>query len=570
MRSEAPRSVLILGGGIMQLPAVRIARRRGFRVAVAAAQIMGPIQELAEECLAVDVSDREAVERAARGIARRAGLHGVFTAGTDFSTTVAWVAERLGLPGIPYEAALRATDKARMRAAFSAAGVPSPRFFTASSPGAGGATEQTAPAAGPMPVAAAALGSLPSGFTFPLVVKPVDNMGARGVRRVDGGQELAQALEAALAQSRTRRAIVEEFLEGPELSLDAVVWRGQASVCGVADRDIRFPPFFVEMGHTMPSGLQPELLRAAEQAFVAGIRALGIHDGAAKGDIKITPRGPAVGEIAARLSGGYMSGWTYPLSSGVEVTEAALNVALGLPPGDLRPRRRQVSAERAFISIPGRVLSVEGVEEARRGEHIEELFLRVVPGQAVELPINNMGKAGNVISCAPERQQAVEAAETAARRVFVRLAPGEERTEAFLAGRFQGGFAAFAPAPGHEPQGLRRALAALPPYLGSPARASRGVQGVAVLVPPVVAAELSLRDWHGEELGAAARRVAELTGVRLATEAPAGALALGGVFWKALLKGGVQGGVYLLETLVKAGRAGGAERLLQRWSAWPG
>jgi len=323
---------------------------------------------------------------------------------------------------------------------------------------------------------------------------------------------------------------VEQHLEGPELSLDAVVHRGRVSVCGVADRHIRFAPYFVEMGHTMPSGLDTPRLRAAEEVFIRGIRALGIHEGAAKGDVKLTPGGPVVGEIAARLSGGYMSGWTFPLSSGVEVTEAALRIAVGLPPGDLSPRRAWVSAERAFISIPGRVAALEGLEEARELPRVRELFLRAAVGQEVALPVDNLGKCGNVISAAPSRREAVEAAEAAARRVLVRLEPANERTEAYLAGRLQGEFRAFG---GAIAEGLPGA---------------RGDTGEA-------------RDWHGCTLREAAARVAELTGERAEEVVPAAILR------RALERGSVQAGVYVIDSLRRAG--GAARELLRRWEAWP-
>jgi len=382
--------ILILGGGVMQLPAVRLAKQKGWTVIVAAAGISREIEALADRCERVDLRDRDAVTRVARTVQQDGGLDGVFTAGTDFSTTVAWVAEKTGLPGIPYEAALAATDKAQMRAAFQAQHVPSPRFFTVEAGTARSGAEPSAVI-------------LPKDFSFPLVVKPVDNMGARGVRRVDDERQLRDALEIALGQSASGQAIVERYMEGPELSLDAVIHEARIIVCGVADRHICFPPYFVEMGHTMPSLLAPEILRDAEEVFRRGIRALGITRGAAKGDIKVTPEGAVVGEIAARLSGGYMSGWTYPFASGVEVTAAALNIAVGLPPGDLKPKRNWVSAERAFISIPGTVKTLEGLDRARNVPFIEELFLRVSAGQRVELPINNMGKCGNLISKAPQR-----------------------------------------------------------------------------------------------------------------------------------------------------------------------
>jgi len=141
-------------------------------------------------------------------------------------------------------------------------------------------------------------------------VKPVDNMGGRGCRRADSLAELRAAVEAALAFSRSGRAIIEEFMDGPEFSADALVHRGEITLCGLADRHIRFPPCFVEMGHTMPSGVDSGTAARLLEVFYAGIRALGITNGAAKGDLKLTPKGPMVGEIAARLSGGYMSGWT--------------------------------------------------------------------------------------------------------------------------------------------------------------------------------------------------------------------------------------------------------------------
>ncbi len=516
-------NILILGGGTMQLPAARIARRKGWKVFVAAKSIDPAVRALANETLEIDLQNRDGMAAAAQQLRERHGLHGVFTAGTDFSTTVAWVAEKLRLPGIPYGVALNATDKSRMRARFRAKGVPCPRFFTLEE------QPQT---------------QLPEGFAFPLVVKPVDNMGARGVRRVDRQEEYAAAVELALEQSRSRRVIVEEYMEGPELSLDAVVFRGQATVCGVADRHIFFPPYFVEMGHTMPSEQDPELLRQAEEVFLAGIRALGIRNGAAKGDIKLTPAGPAVGEIAGRLSGGYMSGWTFPLSCGVEVTEAALNVAVGLPPGDLAPRFAAVSAERAFISIPGRIQALEGLPEVRQVGGLQELFLRVRVGDRVRLPANNLEKCGNVITRASTRARAVTAADQARQQVFLRLEPGDEQTLAFLRDPRPGPWIAF-PRLG---EAFGKVVEGMPEAVGQPGSARLGPEALAILRPEGLKAEAAC-DWHGLSLTGALEQVERLSGVNSAEAPLPGRLTLGRVFWEALRRGGVQAGVFLIQTL---------------------
>ena len=554
-KEAALRSILILGGGVMQLPAIRLAKERGWRVTVADANPSAAGGQEAHRFLPIDLKDKEAIERAARMIAAEEGLDGVFTAGTDFSATVAWVAERLGLPGIPYEAALRATDKSLMRAAFRAAGVPSPDFVSVSG-------EED-------PVGAAA------SLRYPLVVKPVDNMGARGIRRIDEPRELSLAVALARELSRSRKVIIEEFVPGPEFSLDAIVDGGRITITGVADRIIRFAPYFVETGHTIPTAADRATVERVCAAFEAGIRALGIERGAAKGDVKLSPAGPVIGEIAARLSGGYMSGWTYPYASGSLVTGAGLNIAVGLPAGDLSPRWKMVCAERAFISIPGRVARVAGIEEAERAPFVKNLFVRVAPGEPVTFPTNNVEKCGNVIAQAPTREEAVRAAEDAAARILILLEPTVAETAAFLFGdRERWAPPAFdLQAGGREPDPRAAAvashLAELPLY-----RIGTGRTGIGILPLPGIE-ELDLRDWQGRRPGEALASAYELAPIT-----PAGAredfrLLLGRLFWQPFLRGSIQGAVWLAQTVEELLRAVAPEEprsleeglfaLLQAW-----
>jgi biotin carboxylase len=339
------------------------------------------------------------------------------------------VAEKLGLPGHSYEAALNATDKARMRACFQKAGVSSPNWIV---------VDEDALRSGWTGV------NLPNGDrgfaddrTFPLVVKPCDNMGGRGCSRVDSPDELEAALADAVRFSRTGRAIVEEYMDGAEFSVDAIVYDGRLRECGFADRHIFFPPYFVEMGHTIPTNTDMPEKNMLMRCFEAGVKALGLTCGAVKGDLKLTRKGPMIGEIAARLSGGYMSGWTFPYASGFEVTKAAIEVAMGCKPDVPFERSDWTSAERAVISIPGTVREVLGVEEAVRMMDVENVFMRVSPGSKVTFPRNNVEKCGNVLSRSRYRWDAVKAAEKAANSIMIRLAPGNPETEAFLAQPFE-------------------------------------------------------------------------------------------------------------------------------------
>jgi biotin carboxylase len=415
--------IIILGAGVMQGPAIRIARELGFYTVVVDGSPAAPCIALADKFEHIDLKDKEGIEALARSLLD-SGLGGIMTAGTDFSATVAWVAEKLGLPGIPYSAALNASDKSRMRSCFKKAGLPSPEFSI---------------------ITKADL--LPNNTHYSLltnhyslVLKPVDNMGGRGCCRVDSMEEFQTAAASALRFSRSGRVIAEAFMEGPEFSVDAIVYHGEITICGLADRHIFFPPYFIEMGHTMPTTIAPEQQAALLETFCAGVRALGLagtHSiGAAKGDIKLTPQGPMIGEIAARLSGGYMSGWTYPYASGVEPIRAAILAAMGRKPDGLVPPKNWTSAERAFISIPGAVKSISGTEKARSLPHVRDLFLRIAEGDKVDFPRNNVSKCGNIISAAPDRASAIAAAETAAKSILIRLEPMDEKTAEFLSSAF--------------------------------------------------------------------------------------------------------------------------------------
>jgi biotin carboxylase len=447
------------------------------------------------------------------------------------------VARELGLPGIPFDTALKASDKLLMREALSAAGVSSPRYLAAA-------------AADDPAIVAAGLG-------FPLVVKPADSMGARGCRSARDAAELAAAVDAALPFSLSGRVIVEEYIDGPEFSIDALVDGGEILIRGIADRHIHFAPFFVELGHTMPSAYPTEVIEEVLRVFCLGVRALGIRLGAAKGDMKYCPSrgGAVVGEIAARLSGGYMSGWTYPYASGIDVTREALRLCVGLPlDGEIRDSARGpargiatdrgwVSAERAFISLPGKVASIEGCVEAERMPYIKQLFLRVAPGDRVVFPANNVEKCGNVISQAPTREDAVLAAESAARAIFIRLAPGESETEAFLSlSASTDPVAKPWPPFAFSVQGAAaHELSAMPEYLD-------GGEGAKCSVAPFALAEsVGGLDWSGRGYAESAELAQNLAiGYREAESALPRVLA--GRFWRALARGGLQAAVYVLDT----------------------
>lgn len=417
-------AILILGGGVMQIPAIEAAHRMGLVTHVADGNPHCPGATTADVFHHVDLRDVDGLLVCARAIP---ALRGVFTAATDFSSSVAWITEHLGLPGVPYEVSLAATDKGRMRDRLSAAGVriPAYRIIEASD------------------IPSGRIHVIARNLSFPLVCKPVDNMGARGVQQIASPEELEKAVSASLQLSVSQRVILEELIQGAEYSLDALVIGDTVHITGVAERHIFFSPWFVELGHTLPAKLAHDDHHALESTFRNAIRAIGIRDGAAKGDIFLAhdPESNApvvtVGEIAARLSGGYMSGWTYPAASGVALTQIGIEIALGrtVEPHRLHPSRDRVSVERAVISAPGTISSIDVPEEnapdgiLRADDHV---FITCDVGQQVAPPTNNVEKVGNIIATGASPEEAERRALAIRRHITIDLQLNDPATDQYL------------------------------------------------------------------------------------------------------------------------------------------
>ncbi|MBO4403819.1 MAG: ATP-grasp domain-containing protein [Treponema sp.] len=429
------RYVFILGAGLMQKPAFEAAKKSGFKIICADANPKAVCVSYADKFFTVDLKDKEGLLSLAREY--RDVLCAVFTAGTDFSSSVAYVSENTGLPGHSYEASKNASNKALMRSCFEKEGVPSPGFTKI----------RRSSIAEFISDGSAGL------LSFPKVVKPCDNMGARGCRLVRGRSELLPSLEDAVRYSKSSSAILEDYMEGPEFSIDALIYDGTFTVTGFADRHIFFPPYFIETGHTMPSFSVDEKTKLSLiKAFARGAKSLGLTCGAAKADIKLTSSGPMLGEIAARLSGGYMSGWTYPYASGLDLTKEALLIAAGQKPESLLSSRvplsvedagyemyevpcNAYSCERSWISIPGTVKKIYGLDKALASPFVKNVFPRAQEGDEVSFPRNNVQKCGNVISRAETLEDASSSAENAVSNIVLRLLTGSFETDIFLSGK---------------------------------------------------------------------------------------------------------------------------------------
>jgi isopentenyl diphosphate isomerase/L-lactate dehydrogenase-like FMN-dependent dehydrogenase/biotin carboxylase len=391
------KNLIIIGGGALQVPLIETAYSMGLHPIVfdMSSDAVGMRLKYVEPVI-MSTRDIEGCVRTAKTLRDTRPIHGVVTAGTDASRAVSAIAAALDLPGIRYTDAEAASNKVMMRKRLRAHNIPAPSFRAVWS----------------LKEAREAMDDL----EFPLVLKPAENMGARGVIKISGRDEMQAAYAHTRRFSPTGEMILEEFMDGPELSVDALAFDGEVRITGIADRIIAREPYFIELGHNMPSSLPGEILEEAEAVMKGGMRALGIHTGAGKGDLKVTKSGVKVGEIAARLSGGFMSSHTYPLHSGVNLLRAAIQIALGERPDDLEPKWNRCAIERGIIGTPGKILTISGAGEMKRVAHIAEVCLTRRADDIIPQPTSNIDKCGHVIACAPSLDEAERAVSEAMER----------------------------------------------------------------------------------------------------------------------------------------------------------
>lgn len=399
------KTIMIIGAGLLQVPLIKTAKNMGLQVIVTDYNSEALGMKYADIPIVMSTRDIEGSVRVARMQNEQTPIHGVLTSGTDASMTVAAVANALGLPGIKYEDAEAATNKIKMRTRFRENGVPSPMFR-------------------PVWTIAEAKAACKE-LGFPLVIKPSDNMGARGVMLLQDKNDISDGFHAAKKASPSGEIIIEEYMEGDELSVDTVVYDGNVTFTGIADRIIEDLPFFIEKGHTMPSQKSEREIAEVKKVMQQGIKALGIKHGFAKGDIKITSKGVMIGELAARLSGGFMSTHTFPYSTGVDLMKGAIEIALGQEPGNLEPVKNSVSIERCIITKPGMVKNISGVDVARQIKHINEIYLNVGIGDRVVTPRSNVEKAGHIIATADTLNQAEQAIKEALETISFEIEENE-------------------------------------------------------------------------------------------------------------------------------------------------
>lgn len=299
------KTLAVIGASYLQRPLVEKAREMGLRTICFAWAEGAVCKDICDVFYPISIVDKEEI----LDICRKENIDGICTIASDVAApTVAYVAEKMGLKGNSFESAQVAHDKMEMRLAFAKHGVPCPKFWQAQS------FEEISQ----------------EELTFPLIVKPVDRSGSLGVTKVDDVDELHRTIENACENSFRKTAIVEQYVEGREVSVEFISYDGVHYPLSVTDKVTTGAPHFVELAHHQPSTLPAETKEQLFSITRNALDALGITNGASHSEYKITKDGKIfIIETGARMGGDFIGSDLVRLSTGYDFVKGVIEVALG-------------------------------------------------------------------------------------------------------------------------------------------------------------------------------------------------------------------------------------------------
>lgn len=385
------KKIMVLAAGLLQIDVIEKAKRMGYYVLAVDGNPKAPGFNVADKAICADIVNEETMLK----IARDEHVGGVIHPCSEVSMAVMGrINDELGLSGISREQAICATNKHLMRKAFEKGNAPSPKSILAQD-------------------AEDAWSRLQNEFDTDAILKPSRNSGSRGIAKVSRNMDkgdFIRAYDEALSESRDHSVLIEQFIEGPEFSIEMIVWQGEIHVLTVTDKKTTGAPHFVELGHNQPSCFSATDVETLKAAAVAGVRALGVNNCACHAEAKLMNGKAYLMEVGARLGGDFISTELTHLSTGIDMVAAAIDVALGVEPDLSAKEEPKGVCIRYFCPKPGKLVSILNTE-VLNNPHVYLWEIYPKEGDVIPAVTSSLCRSGHVIVTEKTPQMAIELAE---------------------------------------------------------------------------------------------------------------------------------------------------------------
>ena len=376
------KKVLIFGVGELQRSIILRAKRMGLYTV--------GIDPCADAVCRDDVDAFEVVGgqdyEGTCAVVEKHGINAIVTAATDKPLVMmARIAEKYGFPFYSVETAQWSTDKFQMKQRFELGGVPHAQGRLISK------AEEA------------------EGFVFPVIVKPRDNSGSRGVKLCRNKNELQISINEALENSKLENVLVEEFIEGPEYSIESLHHDGKSEVIQFTEKKTTEFPYNVELGHIQPANISEENKQKIREIVEKIGKALNYENCPSHTELKINERGIFVIETSPRLGGDYITSTLTPLSTGVNLEDELLKISLGESINP-QPKAVQYSGVRFFAFEEGSVIKHTPNEDFVKGwPHVIDFSFNLKEGDKVNRITSSLNRYGHLILTAGNRESIEDA-----------------------------------------------------------------------------------------------------------------------------------------------------------------
>lgn len=395
------KRLLVLAAGILQVPIIKRAREMGYYVIAADGDLNAVGLQYADKAIVANIVNEDVM----LAIAREERIDGVIHPCSEVSMNVMGrINEEMGLAGVSRQQAITATNKHLMREAFEKAGAPSPKSFCFEN-------------------AEEAWECFCKVLPNDGILKPSRNSGSRGIAKIQKGLnkvQFVELFERSKLESRDKSVMLEQFVEGPEFSVEIIVWNGQVNVLAVTDKKTTEAPYFVELGHNQPSIFPTEIVEKIKAAAVVGVKALQVNNCACHAEVKYEFQSSKVPssdgeayimEIGARMGGDFISTVLTRLSTGINMIDVAVNCALGIEP-DLTPKAAPLSVcIRYFCPKPGKLVRISNTE-VFYDPRVHEWEIYHKKGDMIPEVTSSLCRSGHVIVTEETPQKAIAYAES--------------------------------------------------------------------------------------------------------------------------------------------------------------
>lgn len=380
------KKILIIGAGFLQTFVIKKAKELGYYVLAVDGNENAVGKEFADEFAHINIVDKEAC----LSFAKEKHIDGVMTAATDYGVlSAAYIGEKLGLNAISMKAAELIKNKYRVRKCLFENKVDdSSQAYEINSE-----TD---------------LEALKNKLLYPVMVKPCDGSGSRGAARVDCPDELIDAANNAIASSITHRAEIETFIFGKEYGAESIVIDGEVTVLSIMQKDMTPPPYYAELGHTIPCGLSIE--EKVRDTVKKALKALGVNFGAINMDMIITDDGRVfIVDIGARMGGNLIGSHIIPLGTGIDYLGALISAAVG-DKADLSVKKQPLAVSTRILALsPGRIEALPDFDSIEKDFNVKILHHLSI-GDEITPYRTNLDGCGYIVATAESTEKAKERA----------------------------------------------------------------------------------------------------------------------------------------------------------------